>query len=508
MEGDPGSLAKDLSQMPLVAIAGFQHETNSFAPVRAAYDAFVQPTNWPGLTRGKEMLALFPGLNLAIGGFIEAANAGGLELKPLVWANATPSGPVTRDAFERITALIVKGLEEGARADAIFLDLHGAMIAEDFLDGEAEILRRVRAVSGNDVPIVVSLDLHANVSPEMVALASALISCRTYPHVDLAETGRRSFEVLRILLDSGRRASTRLWKSDFLIPTQAQTTHCEPARRLYAEAAHIEKEFGLLDMSLSMGFGPADTPACGPAIVATGFDRAGVDAAVARLAEMFAAAEAEFSQPLLAPEAAIRRALQVSATGPAILADIQDNPGTGGTGDTTGLLAALAEARVEASVLAILHDPAAAAAAHSAGLGARLDLALGGRMGGPGSIPYPCTVEVLALGDGKFVGTGPMYGGGPMNFGPMALLRLDEGPQVIVGSVNAQAADQSILRHLGIVPTDQAIIALKSGVHFRADFVPIASEVIVVEAPGANSADHTRWTYRHLRPDVRLMPRA
>lgn len=497
---------------PLVAIAGLQHETNSFSPVKAVLQSFIEPTNWPGMTEGESIIETFRSLNIPIGGFVAEADRLGLAVKPLLWANATPSGPVSREAFETITGRILEGIGSIEALDAVYLDLHGAMICEDFPDAEAEFLRRIRSVTGDGIPIVVSLDLHANISHEMQELADALIVCRTYPHVDLAETGRKSARVLSALFEKGRlpgdrRTARHLWKGGFLIPTQAQTTLLEPAKSLYARLSEIESKHGLLDLSLAMGFGLSDTPIVGPAICATGFDRRNAEAAVLELAALFDAAASGFHQPVYRAAEAIELARKLYQPGkPVILADLQDNPGAGGTGDTTGLLSAMAEAGLPRSILAVLYDPAAAAAAHRAGVGARLQLSLGGHAGGPGSVPFPVEVTVERLGTGKFLGLGPMYGGNPMNYGQMALLRLAQGPQVIVGSVNTQAADDAILRHVGVAPEEMEIVALKSGVHFRAAFQPLSSAVLVVEEDGANPASYMELPYSQIPPQMKRSP--
>lgn len=497
---------------PLVAIAGFQHETNSFSPVTADLQAFVQPTNWPGMTRGAAIIETFLDLNIAIGGFVGEARRLGLGVAPLIWANATPSGPVSRHAFETISHEIVDGIRGTEKLAAVYLDLHGAMIADGFPDAEAELLRRIRTAIGDDIPIVVSLDLHANISHEMLSLSDALIVCRTYPHVDLAETGRRSARVLAKILGARgqvahNRTVRRLWKADFLIPTQSQTTLLDPAGSLYAQVPELERRHGLLDLSMAMGFGLSDTPAVGPAICATGLDGTDAEASVTALADAFSSARSGFDHPVHDAGEAIALARSFFPTGkPVILADLQDNPGAGGTGDTTGLLAALAEAGLRRSVLAVLYDPAAAAAAHEAGEGATFRLSLGGQVGGPGSVPFEATVTVERLGSGRFVGTGPMYGGGPMYFGRMASLRLAQGPLVVVGSVNTQAADEAILQNLGIDPRQMEIVALKSGVHFRAAFEPLASKVLIVREDGANPASYRGLPYRNIRLGLRLSP--
>lgn len=501
-------MPSDAYSRPIVAIAGFQHETNSFSPVAAGIDSFIEGTNWPGLTQGDAILDTFRNLNIPIGGFVDEAARQDFSLAPVLWANATPSGPVRKEAFETIVAKIVDGIGATQGLAAVYLDLHGAMIAEGILDAEAEILRRVRAVVGDQIPVVVSLDLHANVSQEMVDLADALVSCRTYPHVDLAETGAKCARILRTILEGERgRTIKHLFKPKFLIPTQAQSTLLEPAQALYAGLEAIEDKYHLLDISIAMGFGLADTPVVGPSICATAFEGADVEAGARVVAERFEAARPFFGQQVYRASEAIHLASELYRPGfPVILADLQDNPGAGGTGDTTGLLRALIDAGMERAVLAVLYDPVAATLAHDCGAGRSTVFSLGGHVGGPGSTPVEARATVERLGDGQFAGSGPMYRGNPMNYGKMALLRLDSGPRVIVGSVNTQAADDAILRQMGVDVADMDVICLKSGVHFRAAFQPLASAILIVKEDGANPADYSGLPYVHLPVGVDRMP--
>ncbi len=177
--------------MARIAIGGFQHETNTFSPTPASFADFEAPDAWPGLTRGGAMLEAVAGINLPAAGFVQEARSLRHELVPLTWCSAQPSGRVTRDAFERISALLLDDLRRAGSVDGVYLDLHGAMVAEHIDDADGELLRRVRALVGPDVPIVASLDYHANVSALMARPASALVSYRTYPHVDMAECGAR-----------------------------------------------------------------------------------------------------------------------------------------------------------------------------------------------------------------------------------------------------------------------------------------------------------------------------
>ena len=490
--------------MARIAIGGLHHETNSFAPQPADFASFVQADGWPGLQRGPGMFAGVAGVNLAITGFIDAATARGHELVPTVWANACPSGPVTEDAYECIVAMLLEDLGRSGAVDALFLDLHGAMVTEHLEDGEGELLRRVRDVVG-DLPIVAALDLHANVSDEMVARADILDAYRTYPHIDLAETGARCVGHVERLL-GGDRPAKALRKADFLVPLVWQCTTIEPACTLYAEAARPSHDGGEVT-ALCMGFPAADTPACGPAVLAYAADKPAAAALADALAAQLDAAAPGFRGELLTPEVAVARALAMPAGRPVVLADVQDNPGGGGTSDTTDLLAALVEAGADGAVLALLHDPAAAAAAHAAGPGAEIALAVGGRTGPAGVRPFSAAFVVERIGEGRFVATGPMYRGSRMDLGPMALLRVaGTGVRVVVSTRRVQAADQAMLRHLGIEPAEARVLALKSSVHFRADFEPIAQTVLLVRAPGAMVVEPRELPFRRLRPGLRLTP--
>lgn len=489
--------------MARIAVGGLHHETNSFAPQPATFERFVQADGWPALSRGPDLIPNTAGINLAVTGFIDAALAAGHEVVPLTWANAVPSGPVTADAFERLAAMLVSDLAATMPVDALFLDLHGAMVTDATDDGEGELLRRLRAVLGS-LPLVAALDLHANVSDAMVELSDAMVAYRTYPHVDLAATGARCLPLLERLVCGGTIAKAHR-KIGFLVPLPWQCTTIEPARSLYA----MLDDTSLVSASICPGFPPADTAAGGPSILAYAETQAAADAAADRLAAAFAAAEARFAGRFWTADEAVAHAMQASGKGPVILADTQDNPGGGGSSDTTGLLDALIRHRAEDAVLALLCDPEAAAAAHSAGRGAVLaDLAIGGRHGPPGVVPLRQTVQVMALGDGKFTATGPMYLGNRMQLGPMARLRFERasGVEVLLSSRPLQAADQAIFRHLGIEPAEKRILALKSSVHFRADFESLASEILVVRASGANTADPSELNFTRLPRAIRPCP--
>lgn len=489
-----------------IAVGGFQHETNTFAPSKATLEDFTKAGVWPGLTRGEKLLPAIEGINIPIAGFCAKARELGFDLVPLSWAQATPSAHVTEEAFETVVGQILEDLETARNLDGVYLDLHGAMVAEHLQDGEGEVLRRVREVVGDDLPVVVSLDLHANVTPEMFGLSDALIAYRTYPHVDMAATGARAAHYLNRLLSKGRVGGRAYRQLPFLIPLTAGCTMIDPAKSLYRYLGELEKR-GAISASFNAGFAPADIWHCGPSVQVYAPDQSEADALADDFVAAILAREADFASGIYSAREGVAYAIEQAAQGhaPIVIADTQDNPGAGGNGDTVGLLAELVAQDAPDAVLGLLYDPRSAAEAHQAGQGETMDFALGSISGLPNHKPFEGRFEIVALGDGRLTGTGPFYKGARMQLGPTARLRLG-GVEVVVTSSKQQAADQEMFRHVGIEPRERQILALKSSVHFRADFQPIAAEVIVAAAPGPNPVDHLDLDYENLRPGIRLMP--
>lgn len=496
-----------------VAIAGFQHETNTFAPTRANLQNFIDGEGWPALTEGKQIFEVFTPMNIPIGGFISQATAKKWQLEPIVWAAAQPSSYVSDDAFEYVTKKILDGIAAlTGRIDAVYLDLHGAMVTDSHEDGEGELLRRVRALVGPDLPVVASLDSHANITEAMVRHSDVLVAYRTYPHLDMAVTGARVARHLEKLLSGERpRQAKALRKLPFLIPLTAQCTMIEPCAGIYTRLGESERG-AVSSLSFAPGFHPADIRDCGPAVLAYADSQPEADRAADALARHIAEREADFRTRLLSPGQAIAEAralIRAGARKSIVLADVQDNPGAGGTCDTTGLIAALVAEGVPDAAVCQLYDPEAARAAHAAGLGATLDIAIGGRLL-EGDAPFRHRFTVAGLGDGRFLCTGPFYRGTRTSLGPQALLRCatPEGGAVdiVVSSTRLQAGDKEQFRHLGIEPGERQILALKSSVHFRGDFTDIAHEILTVESHGAMIERIERLPYRRLRGGIRLSP--
>src|SRR6266480_5925205 len=492
--------------MTRIAVGAFLHETNTFAPTKATYADFVHGGGWPAMARGADVLKVMRNINVGLAGFVETAETNGWAMVPTIACGASPSAHVAADAYERIVKVMIDGIAAAGPLDAVYLDLHGAMVTEHLDDGEGEILARVRRVIGNDLPLVASLDLHANVTPEMIEHADALIAYRTYPHIDMAETGRAAARHLALLLKTKQRFAKAFRQLPFLIPISWQCTNDEPARSIYRKLAGLQSD-AVPTLSFAPGFPAADFAHCGPSVFAYGRTQKDADAAADRIAALVESHEDDFDGRIYAPDEGVRHAMELakSASRPIVIADTQDNPGAGGDSDTTGMLRALVRNNAIRAATGVIYDPQSAKAAHAAGIGATVTLALGGKSGIPGDAPYKETFVVENLSDGKFIASGPYYGGRAMEMGPSACLRIGD-VRAVVASNKTQLADQAMYRYVGIEPTEQKILVNKSSVHFRADFEPIAEKLLICAAPGAMPADTADLPWTRLRPGIRIKP--
>lgn len=499
-----------------IFVAGFQHETNTFAPSLADWAAFNRGDSFPAFMRGQHMLDTLRGVNIPIGGFAQSAERRGWTLIPSAWAGASPSSYVTRDAFERISAAILEDLAAAQRdggVDAVYLDLHGAAVAEHADDAEGELLARVRAAIGDAVPLVASLDLHANVTRRMLELADALTSYRSYPHIDMYATGARAADLLARRVALGRRQALRVMRLPFLISLNAQSTWIEPARQIYDTLGQLDAEHAA-SLNFCMGFPAADFDECAPVVWGYADDAAPADAATDALFRA-ASEPAQWRLPILSAVDAAAHALDLAqqADRPVVIADTEDNPGAGGDSNTTGLLHALLNAGAgrrypQQVAIGMLFDPDTARAACEAGVGAVLERAIGKSVpyyGGMSDAPVQGRFVVRAVSDGRCTLAGPMMTGAPLNLGHSACLEID-GILVAVVSGKAQLLDRVMLSMVGVDALTMKIIGVKSSNHFRADFTPIASKVLVAKANGPMAASPADLPWKKLSPATRVAP--
>jgi microcystin degradation protein MlrC len=301
------------------------------------------------------------------------------------------------------------------------------------------------------------------------------------------------------MLRTGRRPAKSFRKLPFLIPAVWQCTTIEPARSIYAALAANETN-PVISLSFAEGFPASDIHDCGPAVVAYAQNQQAAENAASILAALIEEREADFAGTVLTAEAGIEEAIRLYNGKPIVIADTQDNPGGGGSSNTVGILRALVDRGVDGAALAIFYDPDAAAAAHAAGRGRELDLALG-----PAGDQFSGRFTVEALSAGDVLCKGPMLRDQTLRLGPTALLRIG-AIRIVVASARMQPYDQEVFRHLGLDPAAQRLLVLKSSVHFRNDFEAIAGAVLIVDSPGLNITDPRELSYQKLRLNVRLVP--
>ena len=480
-------------------IGGIAHETNTFSAVPTDLEQFRQRV----YVGGQDLTAGFAGTRTVIGGFLDGIAALGGAAVPLIYASATPGGTVTRAAYAELRGALLDGIRAAGGADAVLLALHGAMVTEDHADAEADLLHAVRAIVGPRTPIVATLDSHANLSAAMVARADALVGYTTYPHVDTYERGMEAAAIVRHLRETEQPTARALAAPPLLVPLPPQGTMTEtPMRALLARAAYLRARASILNISVMGGFPYSDVPDAGLRVVVT---TTGDTALAQRIADALACeawARREQFAPSLVPLAEAVARVAGAARFPVILSDGGDNPGAGGPCDGTALLAAFHTARQRSGVVfGVIRDPQTVAAAAAAGAGTEIAVRIGGKTDDRHGAPVAGVARVVRLTDGVFTNTGPMGAGGRTRMGRTAVLDLD-GIVVVVTEQRVQAIDLSLFRSVGIEPTQARALVLKSNVHYRAAFAPIAAEIIDVDTPGISSPNLRGFVFRHVRRPV------
>jgi len=486
---------------PTVLVGSFSHETNTFSGMVADRAAFRERGEYVG----PEVTEQFRGTDTAVGGVIDVAEREGVDLIQTVAASATPSDVVTEAAYEFYAGEILDGAREHADdLDGVILPLHGAMIPEGMDDGEGPLVSRLRDVVGDDVPVVVTLDLHGNITDELVAEADALVAYEEYPHVDMGETGRRGMRLLLDVLGGEVDPVMHVERPPNLIYGPNQNTFAGPMAEVMARARELEARDGVLRVNVFPGFNHGDVPSMGVSVpvVADGDPGAARDAS-REIARLIWAKREAFVTDFPGPEEAVAEATALAADlgegdGPVVLADTGDNPGGGGATDTTPVLRALLDQGVTDAGFAIVRDPEAVEACVEAGVGERVAVDVGGKADPDHGDPIEdLDGRVTAITDGEFPNTGPMGTGRENHLGRTVLLRCgrDDGVRLILAENRVQPRDAEIWRHVGVQPERLDVLAVKSTNHYRADYGPMASEVIPIDSPGAYAIDPRRFEY-------------
>ncbi|HEX2885588.1 M81 family metallopeptidase [Vineibacter terrae] len=484
-----------------VLIAQFMHETNTFSKLPTTLDDYRR--TW--LVYGNELGERFRGTRSEIGGLLDAAETYGWTLVPALAANATPSGRLTAQTWRTIRDGIVSAVRNAGKLDGICLACHGAAVTETSDDPEGELLEAIRAIVGPDLPITMTLDLHANVTERMARLASALISYRTYPHIDQYERSQQAAALVQSLMEGKTQASCLVLQPACMVGADhGRTTQPGPMRDLLAKADAFEREPGINVVSVQAGFMPSDIPNVGPSI-AVSF-APGAEARAQEIARQLCQEiwdrRAEETVHLMSVDAAVARAKAHDATrGPLVIADGTDNPGGGAYGDATRMLQALIDADMRGAAIGTIFDPAAVQAAIAAGVGSTVTVKLGGHHDPAFGAPLPVTALVRLLSDGTFINDGPMGKGVQRSMGATAVLRIG-GVDVVVISNRLQTTDLQVFLSQGIDPRRCAVLVVKSIQHFRAAYAPIAGDIVVVDSGALCSPDPGRFAYTKLRRPV------
>ncbi|TXN81501.1 M81 family metallopeptidase [Methylobacterium sp. WL8] len=493
-----------------IVTARVNHETNTFSPLATPLAAFNPLWGEAALVAGRDSTT-------ALGAFIRFAEVRGATVAVPILAHANPSGPVADAAFEALSAAILDAIRQGC--DAILLDLHGAMVTESHDDGEGELLSRIRALAPG-VPLGVALDLHGNVTDRMVANCDAIAGFKTYPHVDMAETGTLVAGIVGRMLDEGL-APRRAWVHP---PMLAHTLRMDtrvpgPMYSAVAAARAAESRPGVLAATIFGGFCLADLYEAGVSVTVTAETQGAADAAARDLAAELWGARKDFvyvEVPLAESIAAAKAALSGPGDGPVLLLDHGDNCMSGGTCDVMDVLAAALAAGMDGILAGPICDPEAVATMHAAGVGARIELGLGNRVALPGLERQPSlhlAGTVTALGDGEYVITGPTYTGQRCRMGRAAVL--DTGAaRILVTEEPHEPWDLGVFTASGLDPAATRVLILKSRMYCRPVFEPIARAVVECASRGVTSSDYGLFPFAKLaRPifpldaDVAWTPR-
>lgn len=491
--------------MTRIVLAQMSHETNTFSPVVTDLARFSRGAAEP--PGGAAAMDTFRGTATCLGGYLAVCEEAGYDVVLPVAAGAAPSGPVEDAAFEHIAGRIVDAVAAGC--DGVMLDLHGAMVTRSFDDGEGELLRRIRAVDP-DVPIAVALDMHANLFDDMVRLSTVLAGYHTYPHIDMDGTALRAGRMLVDVLN-GATAPTMAWGNAPMLPhVMRQGTDDEPNRSLQVRARQLEQE-GLLAVSLFTGFPHADVSQAGLSVcVVSDADPGRAEAVRDALLDQAWADRAEFVYQVEPLSASVERARQLGldaqpGAGPVILLDHYDNTASGGTMDTTEVLAEILRQDLDDVAVFGFYDPDAVQTMIQAGVGNQVTVELGGKLPMPAlassSAPLRVTGRVRLVADGEFPASVAMSRGLTLQMGASAVLSTGK-VDIVVVSRHIEPFDPGCFRAVGIEPSTRRYLMLKSRIHYRVGFRTMAHAVVECAGRGVCTSDYSQIRFDKVRRPI------
>ena len=481
-------------------IAEMKHETNTFSPVPTPLSRF-RPLY------GEEAVRAYRGTGTGLGAYLDLAKREGADIVLPIAANAPPSGPVEDEAYRAITEAMLEAAAKGG-FDGILLDLHGAMVTESLEDGEGAFLRRLRKLVG-ETPIAVSYDMHANLYDDMISNATVVAGYRTYPHIDTYETARLAGETL-IRAIRGEVRPQMAWGNVPMLPhVMRQGTDDEPNKRLQERCREMASA-GALAASLFTGFPHADIKNAGlSAVVVTDGDKDRAQRLCRRLLDEAWEGREQFVYRIEPLGESVARAKGLAATatgeGPVVLLDHYDNCASGGTMDTTLVLAEILRQGLEDVAAFAIYDPEAVKEAIAAGIGAHVTLSLGGKMRMRAipreSPPLTASGVVKTISNGRFRNRGPMQRGLAMDMGPSVVL--DTGRvEIVLVSRHLEPSDINALLSLGIDPMQKRFVMLKSRIHWRAGLGKLARAVVECAGVGVCTSDYGELSFRKVRRPI------
>lgn len=480
--------------------AEISHETNTFSILPTTLSLYKARRYY----RREEIAKALSGTRTEIGAHLDAAKKFGWDLVQPIAAAATPGGKTPAEDWAHLSGAVLEACQEGP-FDGVLLSLHGAMVTEDQDDAEGDLLRRLREKLGPEVPIAISLDIHANVSDAMGRLANIVIAYRTYPHIDQYERGMEAADLLLRTMNGEVRPRSVVWRAPVLEGLDYGRTQGGPMSRILAHADELrQKNPGVLAISVCAGFVWADIPDAGPSVTLTANgDPSRFKIAAEELMKDVWETRREKTVPLYTlPDAMAEAGKETQEGKPLILADFTDNPGSGGYGDSVRLLEAMINSQLNHAAFGCVPDPEAAQACITAGAGREVEITLGAKIDpktyGP-SLRVRGSVEHVS--DGKFIAQGPMSKGVQISMGPTAVLRCG-GVRVLITTHNIQVYDLQVFLSQKIDPRACSVVAVKSWHHFRAAFEPISRKVMLADSGGLASRDLKRFTYHKIRRPI------
>ncbi|MGD9562411.1 MAG: M81 family metallopeptidase [Pyrinomonadaceae bacterium] len=479
-----------------ILVGGIYHESHSFSNVPTDIGSFRDVM----FLEGWDSIEQLRGTTSEMSGFIQGAEKFGFEIVPTLWAWGVATGPVTSEALDQMIDIVEKAYSSAGKVDGILFALHGAMVAEQALDGDGYVLSRFRGFAGKDTPIVITLDLHANISQRMIEMADGIVGYQTYPHTDQIERGFEAAEMIVRTVRGEIRPTMAMAKAPMVIVPNKQFTDDEPMRHILGQAREIERNDRVISVTVAGGFAYSDVEEIGPsAVVITNNNPELARVSSERVARSFWDARYDFLPHLANVEDAVKAAIE-SDLRPVILADVGDNIGAGTPGDSTFILRELLHQNARSAVV-IIADSESVEKAVTAGVGASVELSVGGKTDSFHGEPVSLRATVRLISDGVFLNRGHMRDGLIEKMGRTAVVECG-GIKLVLTEIKMPPWNLEQLRSVGIFPEREEIIVLKSAVAFRAAYEPIAGTIIEVNSPGLSSADLRQFKFNNIRRPV------